>query len=42
MTVYREGKRSTYSVLSVIFSSGNLFLNFGVENVMSDELNMYL
>lgn len=42
MTVRREGKRSTYSVLSVSFSNGTPFLNVDVESFMSDELNIYL
>lgn len=37
-----EQKESTYSVLSVSFSNGTLFLNFDVENFMSDESNTYL
>lgn len=41
MTVHIEGKRSTYSIFSVSFSNGTLFLNVDVENFMSDELNIY-
>lgn len=42
MTIHMEGKSCTFSVLSVSFSNGTPFLNFDVENFMSDELNIYL
>lgn len=45
MTIHMVNKNNRTKmehILSVGFGNGTLFLNFHVENFMSDELNIYL